>query len=120
MVRFSVSMVSSWNVSLISSASIRSLKPLVSLMGRAFCCANLPLLQAMAESHAFVEHKTFAAPAALALRYAFEVAQDAALEVVDFGKPLREQIGAGLFAADAAGAEHRDLPVFCRIEVARG
>ena len=62
----------------------------------------MPLPQAMAEGHAFVEHKAFAAPAALLLRHAFEVAQDAALEVIDFGKPLRQQIGAGLFAADAA------------------
>src|SRR3954454_12760527 len=110
MVRFSVSMISSWNVSRISSASMRSLKPLASVMG-AFVL--LPFLQAMAESDALIENKTFAAPAALMFRYTFEITQDAALEVVDFGKPLRQQIGAGLFAADAAGAEHRDLLVFC-------
>ena len=35
-------------------------------------------------------------------------------------KALREQIRARLLAADAAGAEHRDLLVLCRIERARG
>src|SRR5436190_20548234 len=117
MVRFSVSMVSSWNASRISSASMRSLMALASLMGGAFSCIHLPFPQAMAEGYAFVEHKTFAAPAALFLRHAFQIAEDAPLEVVDLGKPLRQQIGAGLFAANAAGAEHRDLLVLCRIEM---
>src|SRR3982751_4804794 len=79
----------------------------------------LPLLQAMAERDPFIEHKTFAAPAALLLRHAFNIAQDAALEVIDFGKALRQQIGARLLAADAGGAEHRDLAVCCRVELAR-
>src|SRR3954469_112931 len=77
-------------------------------------------MQAVTERHAFVEHETLAAPAALSLGHAFEVAEDAALEMIDFRKALRQQIGAGLFAADAAGAEHRDLPVLCRIEMTGG
>ena len=43
----------------------------------------------------------------------FQVFQDAAFEVVDLGKAVREQVGARLLAADAAGAEHGDLPVLC-------
>src|SRR5262245_46172733 len=72
----------------------------------------------MAERDALVEHKTFAAPAALALRHTFQISEDAALEVKHLGKAAREQIGAGLFAADAAGAEHRDPAMLLRIECA--
>src|ERR1700743_44269 len=78
------------------------------------------LAQSMAKCDPFVEHEAFAAPAAFGLRHPFEIAQDAALEVIDFGKAARQQIGTGLFAADATGAEHRDAPVFCRIEMPRG
>src|SRR3981189_2957963 len=74
----------------------------------------------MAERDAFVEHEAFAAPAALRLGDALQIAQDAALEVIDLVEPLRQQIGAGLLAADAAGAEHRDLAVLRRIELLRG
>src|ERR1700712_3212059 len=78
------------------------------------------LPQAVAERDAVVKHKTFAAPAAFGFRHAFEISQDAALEVIDLGKAARQQIGAGLFAADAAGAEHRDFAVPDRIEMAGG
>src|SRR5450755_2649308 len=78
------------------------------------------LPQSVAERDAVVEHKTFATPAALGLRYALEISEDAALEVIDLRKTVREQIGAGLLAADAAGAEHRDPAVFRRIEMAGG
>src|SRR5207302_11277628 len=85
-----------------------------SLMGIAI---HRALPQAVTKRDAFVEHEAFTAPAALGFRHAFEIFQDAALEVINLGKPAREQIGAGLFATDAAGAEHRDLAMFCRIEV---
>src|ERR1700754_1636128 len=78
------------------------------------------LLQPVAERDAVVKDKAFAAPAALRFRHAFEILQDAALEVIDLGKAARQQQRAGLFAADAAGAEHRDPPMFCRIELLRG
>src|SRR5882757_6716154 len=96
---------------------MRSLSALASLMG---AIIRLSLPQAVAERHALVEHKTFAAPAALFLRYAFQITENTALEVIDLGKPLRQQIGTGLFAADAAGAEHRDLLMLCGVEMLRG
>src|SRR3954454_21496297 len=95
---------------------MRSLRLFASLIGRAF---RLALAQAMAERDPFVEHKAFAAPAAVALRHGFQIFQNAALELIDFGKSARQQISAGFFAADAAGAEHRDLPVMSRIESSR-
>src|SRR6266704_293436 len=55
-----------------------------------------------------VEYKTFAAPAALCFRNALEISEDAALDVIDLRKTPREQIGAGLFAANSAGAKHRN------------
>src|SRR4051812_9953266 len=79
-----------------------------------------PLAQAVAERDAFVEDKAFAAPAALALRHGFQIFQDAALEMIDFGKTARQKVRTGLLAADTAGAEHRDLPVLRRLERARG
>jgi hypothetical protein len=62
---------------------MRSLRPFVSLIDA--IVSALP--QAVPERHALVEHKAFAAPAAFMLRHAFEVFQDAALEVVDLAKP---------------------------------
>src|SRR5438552_1135145 len=98
-------MVSSWNVRRVSSASMRSLRRFASLIGITIHSA---LAQAVAERDTLVEHKTFSAPAALLLRHAFEISEDAALEVVDLRKSMAQQIGAGFFASDAAGAEHRD------------
>src|SRR5262245_10631995 len=74
----------------------------------------------MTERHALVEYKALAAPAALCLGHVFQVFQDAALEVIDVGEAAREQVRAGLFAANAAGAEHRDLAMRLRIEMACG
>src|SRR3954452_20444816 len=71
----------------------------------------------MAEHDALVEHEAFAAPAALGLRHLFQIFEDTALEVIDLGKAAREQMRARLLAADAAGAEHRDPAVLCRIEL---
>src|ERR1700729_2229968 len=96
---------------------MRSLSVFASFIASRPCRA---LAQSVAERDAFVEHETFAAPAALALGDAFEIAQDTALEVIDLGKTARQQIGAGLFAADAAGTEHRDARLSCRIEMAHG
>src|SRR5580700_7693484 len=87
-----------------------------SLIGSAFLDA---FTQAMAEGDTLVEHEAFAAPAALRLGDLFQIFQDAALEVIDLGKALRQQQRARLFAADAAGAEHRDLRVRCRIKLLR-
>src|SRR5437764_9119825 len=96
---------------------MRSLKSPTSLMG---AIVRLSLPQPVAQRHTFVEHKTLAAPAALLLRHAFEIPKDAALEVIDLTKSLRQQIGAGLLASDAAGAEHRDPLVLRRVEFLRG
>src|SRR3954467_7682475 len=92
---------------------MRALSASMSLMG---AIVGLPLPQPVAQRHALVENKTLAAPAAVLLRHAFEIAQDTALEVIDFIKSTREQIGAGFFAADTACAEHRDPAVLRGIE----
>src|SRR6267142_1873271 len=92
---------------------MRSLSASTSFIG---AIVRLSLPQPVAQRHTFVEYKTLAAPAAFLLLHAFEIAQDAALEVIDLTKPLRQQIGAGLLAPDTSGAEHRDLAVLCRIE----
>src|ERR1700676_5819950 len=99
-----------------TSKLTRSLNVFTSLVDIAFHSA---LLQAMAERDAVVKHKAFTAPAALRFRHAFEIFQDTALEVEDLGKAARQQIGAGLFAANAAGAEHGDPAMPGRIEFAR-
>src|SRR5438445_13696668 len=92
---------------------MRSFRTSTLFMG-AIARSSLP--QPVAQRHTFVEYKTLAAPAALLLGHAFEIPQNAALEVIDFAKPLRQQISAGLLAPDTAGAEHRDLAVLRRIE----
>src|ERR1700693_3607906 len=94
---------------------MRSLSVLMSLIG-----TSSALPQAVAERDALVKDKAFAAPAALRFRYAFQIFQNAALEVIDLGKAARQQIAGGLFAADSAGAEHRDFPMLLGIEMASG
>src|ERR1041384_3108225 len=96
---------------------MRSLKSLTSFMG---AIVRLSLPQPVAQRHTFVEYETFAAPAALLLRHAFEIAKDTALEVIDLVEALRQQIGAGFFAPDTASAEHRDLAVSGRVEFLGG
>src|ERR1700731_4664064 len=103
MALFSASMVSSWNIALASSASMRSPSVFSSFIGIVFHSA---LPQAVTERHAVVKHKTFAAPAAFGFRHALQIFHDSALEVVDLGKTARQQIARGLLAATAAGAEH--------------
>ena len=62
-------------------------------------------LQLVVDAHPLVEHEAFALPAAAGLGHIFQVLQDPALEVVDPLKALLQQVGGGLLAADAAGAE---------------
>src|SRR6185312_1584247 len=120
MVALSCSMVSSWYIRRDSSVSMRS-ESSFSLIGDGFPdAAPGALAQAVAERDAFVEHKAFAAPAAHRFGYLFQIFQDAALEMIDLRKPAGEQKRACLLAADPAGAEHRDLLVFCRIELLCG
>jgi hypothetical protein len=80
--------------------------------------AARPLPQSMTQRNAIVEDKTFAAPAAFGFRDILQIFQDSALEVINLGKAAREQVGAGFFAANAAGAEHRDLSMLGRVEMA--
>src|ERR1700681_1438856 len=96
---------------------MRSLSVFTSVIAIMFHSA---LPQSVAERDAVVKHEAFAAPAALRFRHAFQIAQNSALEVIDLGKTAREQPGAGLFAADAPGAEHRDFTVLRGVEMARG
>ena len=56
-----------------------------------------------------VEDEALPRPTAGRFRHRFQVAQNAALEMVDPGKTLLQQIGRGLFATDAPGAKHGDL-----------
>src|SRR5262245_39067936 len=72
----------------------------------------------MAERDPLVEHKAFAAPAAFACRRVFQIFQDTALEMENLGKTARQQISAGLLAANAAGAEHRDPAMLFRSQFA--
>src|SRR5512140_2418498 len=95
---------------------MRSLRVIGSLIGNIF---RLTFPQAVAKRNAVVEDKTFAAPAAFGFRHVFQIPQNSAPEMIDLAKTARQQIGAGLFAADAAGAEHRDLAVFRRVEMSR-
>src|SRR6476659_6333511 len=96
---------------------MRSLSVLASLIAIAL---RWTFPQPVAERNAVVKDKTFATPAALGFRYAFQIFQNSALEVIDLRKTAREQIGAGLFAANAAGTEHRDFAMLHRVELARG
>src|SRR5262245_16419092 len=96
-----------------SSASIRSLSRWAASRSPALLINRVLLLggaflQTMAKRDALVEHEAFAAPSAFFGRDLLEIFQDAALEVINLGKTLREQVRARLLAADAAGAEHRD------------
>src|ERR1700681_2612317 len=96
---------------------MRSPSVLASLIGIAL---RRTFPQPVTERNAVVKDKTFAAPAALRFRHTFQILQNSALEVIDLRKTARQQICAGLFAADAAAAEHRNPPMLRRIEMARG
>src|SRR5580692_12760990 len=94
--------------------SVSVLRSLIAAMLR------IPFAQTVAKRDPLVENEALATPAAVGLRDLFEIVQDAALQVIDLGKALREQVARGLFAADAAGAEHRDFTIPRRIEVPCG
>src|ERR1700722_23355 len=81
---------------------------------------RIPFAQTVAERDTLVEDEALAAPTAFGLRDLFEIIQDAALQMIDLGKALREQVARGLFAADAASAEHRNFTISRRIEVPCG
>src|SRR5277367_4949134 len=104
-------------MTLASSASMRSLSCITSLMGFRVLWT---LSQAVAERDPFVEHEALAAPAALCFRNFFQIFQDAALEVIDLGEAASEQMCTGFFAADAAGAKHGDPAVLGGIEAVGG
>src|ERR1700738_4331130 len=100
--------------------SLSALRSLTAFELRLALQLRWALAQAVTERDALVEDETLAAPSAFTLRNLFEIIQDAALEVIDLGKTLPEQIARSLFAADAAGAEHRDLSMPRRIEMVGG
>ena len=75
--------------------------------------------QLMVDGDALIEHEALALPQRLFLGHLFQVLQDTALEVIDLIEALLLEIGRGLLAADAAGAEHRHLAVLCRVQLAR-
>src|SRR3984957_2015313 len=94
--------------------SVSVLRSLIAVMLR------IPFAQTVAKRDTLVENEALAKPAAVGLRDLFEIVQNAAFQVIDLGKALREQVARGLFAADAAGAEHRDSTISRRIEVTCG
>ena len=73
------------------------------------------LAEIVAHGHAVVEDEAVALPLAFILRHLFQVLEDAALEVEDLLEALAEHVAGGLFATDAAGAEHGDLLVPGRV-----
>src|ERR1700674_1037279 len=94
--------------------SVSALRSLIAVM------LHIPFAQTVAKRDTLVEDEALATPTAVGLRDLFEIVQNAALQVIDLGKALGEQVARGLFAADAAGAEHRDFTMPRRIEVTRG
>src|SRR3954452_4677449 len=78
------------------------------------------LPQSVTERDALVKDKAFSAPPALHFRDAFQIAEDAAPQVIDFGKTARQQVAAGFLASNSAGAEHCHFAVLQRIEMTRG
>ncbi len=67
------------------------------------------LLQAVAHCDSLIEQETIALPKTFSLGDMFEIFQYPALEMMDIVKALCLDISGRLFAADTAGAEHRDL-----------
>ena len=72
----------------------------------------------MVHRNPLVEHIALAAPETLLLRNGLQVFQDAAAQVVDLLEALVLQIGRGLFAANAAGAEHGNGALLLTLELA--
>ncbi len=88
---------------------------LVSLFRGGFGCL-LTFAEAVTQGHTRIEDEALTAPQALILGNFFKVFQDAALEMVNLLEALGEQVGAGFFAPNAAGAEHRDFSCALGIE----
>ena len=68
--------------------------------------------KAVAHRHPLIEDEAFAPPQAFIFRHLFEIFQNAALEVINLVDPLGPQEAGRFLAANAPGAEHRDL-LFC-------
>src|SRR6202012_3178336 len=68
----------------------------------------IPLAYPVLKCDALIENEALAAPQAFLRRNLFEVAKDAAIELIDVREALAEQTRARLLAANAAGTEHRD------------
>jgi hypothetical protein len=64
-------------------------------------------LQAMANRHALIEHKTLPLPAALFWRDLRQILKDAPLQMKHLAKPHLAQQSGGFFATNAHGAKHR-------------
>src|SRR5690606_10203149 len=73
--------------------------------------------EAVADGDALVEDEAFALPAAFRLWNRLEIGEDASLQVEHLFEALLQQIGRGLLAADAAGAEHRHLAIAGGVEM---
>src|SRR5690606_15424233 len=73
------------------------------------------LLQAVIDCHTIIEDEALALPQRLLLGYLLEVLQNASLQVIDLLEAQLLEIGRGLLAADAAGAEHRHLALPRRV-----
>src|SRR4051812_27227841 len=67
------------------------------------------LRQPMRHRDPLVEDEALALPQAVLRRHLFEISEDAALEMEHVLETEGLDIGRRLFAANAAGAEHRDL-----------
>jgi len=78
-----------------------------------------PFLQPVLNAHSPVEHEAGAIPKAFLRRHFLEIFQDASLQVVNLVIPLPKQEIGGFFAADTAGAEHRDALVVETVPVLR-
>src|SRR3546814_222527 len=73
--------------------------------------------EVMPHGHAVIEHEAVALPSTLRLRHLLQILEDAALEVINLLKALTKHIARRLLAANAAGAEHCDLLMLCRVVV---
>lgn len=67
-----------------------------------------PLSEAVADRDPVVENEALTLPQAVRLGHGLKIFQYATLEMVDLVQTCRPDIGGGLFAAYAAGAEHGD------------
>src|SRR3546814_6783784 len=62
----------------------------------------------MPDAHPLVEDEAAAVPAAVGLGHLFQIGEDAALQMDDLLDAFVAPESGRFFAADAAGAEHRD------------